>query len=111
MGKSTDAEACPGADPGVCARNREGIACGACRQGYFLDFNRACIECQSIHTSRVLFPILPVLLGPPLVLLVAWRSQDDVAQWASPANSCSAALYIWLCYVQTLASIAAGSLK
>lgn len=99
-----NAPTCPGGGINSCSNNMRGPACGSCIPGYYRKDDQ-CWQCDSVMKSRFLFPALPLLVGP-LVLVVLYRfSQDPVEKWGSPMNSLSCILYLSLVFVQVLGTI------
>jgi hypothetical protein len=82
---------CPGGLPNSCGPDLSNIACGVCAPGFHRGVTQ-CIECSSVETSRLLFPILPLVLGPSLVFFAYVKMQDPIAQWGSAMNGVMFAL-------------------
>eukprot|EP00927_Polykrikos_kofoidii_P005388 TRINITY_DN12133_c0_g1_i5.p1 TRINITY_DN12133_c0_g1~~TRINITY_DN12133_c0_g1_i5.p1 ORF type:complete len:1314 (-),score=134.90 TRINITY_DN12133_c0_g1_i5:23-3964(-) len=90
-----DVGRCPGGIPGVCgARLRlDLISCARCEQGWFWS-GRECSQCSSVDQSGLLFPWLPLLLGPGIISLLYFRFFDDVEKWGSWQNGVSSLAFI-----------------
>lgn len=105
-----DENACPGGLPGSCGPLMSGIACAVCENEYFLDEGQ-CVPCNSIETSKVLFPVMPVVFGPLVVILMYNKMQDPVEKWGSGRNGVGVALYLLINHYQVLALIRSCNLK
>jgi len=97
---------CPGGDPGSCGAWRSGYACGKCDQGYYM-FAYECHPCTDLEMGSFLFPVLPLLLLPAVVLFVQARMQEPMRAWImdSPKNRALSLIPHLLVIMQTLGLI------
>jgi len=95
-------KACPGGTPEKCGPHRVGLACGACDSMYYMA-DGECHVCGNFEKSRFLFPILPVLIGPILVVILYRSGQKDVETWQEPKEGIRMVLILCLAFSQTLA--------
>lgn len=97
---------CPGGDPGTCAGDREGFACGRCKKGYY-NFGGRCNQCNSIELTTVLFPILPFVVGPLATVFLYTRllGPADIRKLDSPKMRSVTLAFFILLHFQTLGII------
>ena len=105
--KSSDR--CPGGPPGTCGPNllTDVGSCAHCEEKWFWDGEK-CAECTDFEASSVLFPIIPLILGPMVVCFIYRLFRDDPEKWGSWQNGGAAIVFILLNHFQitTLASSA-----
>jgi len=74
---------CPGGAPTDCPGSTDGIMCAACKPGFFSSGDR-CVACSDVETSKMLFPVLPCILGPLLILALYAVGRTPVSRWSAP---------------------------
>jgi ABC-type nitrate/sulfonate/bicarbonate transport system substrate-binding protein len=104
--------ACPGGDPESCSENRVDTACALCSDGYFSSQDGSCTKCGDVELSGVLYPWLPLMLGPVLVFGLYRISRDmpEVA-WAKWTTALNCVLFLTLLHYQTVGLILGMGLK
>jgi hypothetical protein len=77
-------ERCPvERSPGECGPKLQGRACAHCLAGYEFD-GKDCVECETAGDAGVIvFPVLPILLGPIVVCGLYRVSGDGYEKWGS----------------------------
>merc|ERR1712176_1359751 len=77
---------CPGGYPGeACAGALDGRACAHCPGGSIW-VGDECAECAPYERAKILFPIIPLLLGPCIVVVLYKMFGDTYRRWGSPQN-------------------------
>jgi hypothetical protein len=84
MFKCGNLERCPaGRSPGECGPQLTSRACAHCTDGYKFD-GKACVECDTKGAAGTLvFPVLPILLGPVIVCMLYKVSGDQYEKWGT----------------------------
>jgi len=113
--RCASAERCPGGNPGeACGPNiKDGSdddrACSECLTGWAWD-GKKCIECQDVEKTALLYPALPILLVPVIVLILYKLFGDGYAKWGSPQNGCASLGFICLNHYQIITIIRGANL-
>jgi len=96
-----DEARCPGGPPGTCGPNLQVdvISCAHCKDEWFWD-GVGCAQCSAFELSSVLFPTLPLLLGPVVIALLYYSFRDDVGRWSSWSNGLASVGFISLNHYQ-----------
>merc|ERR1712048_1361968 len=92
---------CPGGAPETCAAGMEDQTCVRCPQDFHYD-GEECVECTSIETSQILFPVLPIIMGPLLVSIMYKVFGDPIEKWASWQNTNACIVFVILNHYQML---------
>ena len=100
-----DEQSCPGGDSEMCGAHMEGIACGTCVKGFYSGQQGLCNECSDVEKSKILFPVLPLIIGPVVCYFMHRFSRDPVEMWLSPQNGMMTTMYVLLVYLQTLGAV------
>jgi hypothetical protein len=100
---------CPGGQPGTCAVDMVGQACAHCKDGYQWSGSR-CQRCNSVELSKILFPILPAVALPILLLCMYVFFRDTVTKWGSWQNGCAAVGFVLLNHYQILSLLSSGNI-
>jgi hypothetical protein len=103
-------EVCPGGMPGDCPANLEGMMCSQCAPGWRRTGD-ACQRCTDIETSKLLFPVLPLLFGPIIVALLYSRNRDKVEEWGTWNNGIAALFLLLLNHYQMVGLIQGTKLQ
>jgi len=103
--KCTDPVMCPGIAPGSCGAHMSGIVCGVCDEKHYRAEDESCQQCSSVEKSTLLFPIIPLIIGPAVCIMLYKYGRDEVDAWGSPANGIMSIGFLTLLYVQMLAAI------
>jgi len=102
-----NSERCRGGEPGVCAdglAHMTGIACGVCEEKYFPN-SESCQKCNGIEESGILYPTMPIILGPVIIALMHWRMRDPVDRWGSWRNVLGSLGFLTLNHYQVVGLI------
>jgi len=101
--------ACPGGRPETCSAHARKLACGECDEGWVHTSKGECARCQDIFKTALLYPVLPLMFGPPVIYAMYRHSQDDVERWGQPLNGMASMFYLFLVTTQTVgASLMVG---
>lgn len=97
-------EACIGGMPESCAPNHGGLTCSICDEGFALSSDKTCTACGAATKGGFLYPVLPLVIGPPVILAVYKFSQDDVEKWGLPRNGLASMAFLIFINIQTIGS-------
>eukprot|EP00420_Gonyaulax_spinifera_P018252 CAMPEP_0197897074 /NCGR_PEP_ID=MMETSP1439-20131203/41586_1 /TAXON_ID=66791 /ORGANISM="Gonyaulax spinifera, Strain CCMP409" /LENGTH=1155 /DNA_ID=CAMNT_0043517679 /DNA_START=115 /DNA_END=3582 /DNA_ORIENTATION=+ len=72
---------CVGGQPGsACGQDLEGMACAQCKDGFAWN-GRSCAECPGAESSTFVYPALPFILCPAMILILYMLFGDDYSKW------------------------------
>jgi len=92
---------CPGGAPETCKKHRTGLVCGVCAKTH-VDISGACLRCALWEKNMIVFPMVPVILAPLVILYMHSSSSSEVSAWGNPKNAIMTVSSLLLIYVQTL---------
>jgi len=98
--KCLNVEYCPGGIE-ACAQNLEGLVCGRCTKGFFKT-KTGCSQCTAVEESGGIFPTLPILLAPPIIVFLYRGSRSPIDAWDSFGNGVNSIFTVAIMYAQTL---------
>lgn len=101
---------CPGGDPGQCGDSLEKASCSHCREGWRWLGNR-CAECTSFEQTQILFPIVPLIAGPLIIIFMYRVFGDQLIKWNSWQNGCTATLFVTLNHYQVISLLVASKFE
>jgi hypothetical protein len=100
---------CPGGAPESCGHGLLGRACETCEDGFHFD-GTGCSACTSVETSQVLFPVLPVLILPIVILVMYWTGGSPVSTWNDWKKTCACVAFICLNHYQVVDLLRRGNI-
>lgn len=101
---------CPGGPPGAsCGKGLHGRACAACEQGWVWT-GETCEECAGIEKTPILFPVLPLLLLPVIIVVMYKMFGDTYPKWGTWQNGISSGVFILLNHYQTTSIVKGANL-
>jgi len=78
---------CPGGPPETCRNEYHAdFVCARCVDGYLLNLGGECRQCSNVEASQILFPTLPLLVGPLCVSVLYLTMRAPVEKWTSDRN-------------------------
>lgn len=104
--KCASAARCPGGGnwENVCGEGAVGRSCAHCAEDWAPDGKR-CKRCKNIEVSGFIFPGLPIIFCPIVVVLLYFLFRDMPSKWGTWKNGLSAMIYLVLSYYQMAAMI------
>eukprot|EP00928_Gymnodinium_smaydae_P013401 TRINITY_DN14889_c0_g2_i3.p1 TRINITY_DN14889_c0_g2~~TRINITY_DN14889_c0_g2_i3.p1 ORF type:complete len:1298 (-),score=116.22 TRINITY_DN14889_c0_g2_i3:548-4441(-) len=103
-------EQCPGGAPDTCGTNLVGPSCTHCIDTWYWT-GTECARCTNAEMSKVVFPVLPLVLLPVIVLIMYKLFGDTFERWGSWQNCCAALLFVLLNHYQTLFLMRTSKMK
>eukprot|EP00445_Apocalathium_hangoei_P030249 CAMPEP_0203936032 /NCGR_PEP_ID=MMETSP0359-20131031/73670_1 /ASSEMBLY_ACC=CAM_ASM_000338 /TAXON_ID=268821 /ORGANISM="Scrippsiella Hangoei, Strain SHTV-5" /LENGTH=1188 /DNA_ID=CAMNT_0050865947 /DNA_START=115 /DNA_END=3681 /DNA_ORIENTATION=- len=93
-------ELCPGGEPGkACGPHLVDRACADCELGFIM-VGHGCVACTPFERSAILFPIIPLTVGPAIVVGMYMTSRQDVQYWKHWRNGISGVGFVVLNHYQ-----------
>jgi len=103
-------DVCPGGGFQKCRPNVEGRACGRCSKGCF-PTEDGCRRCTGLEESGGIFPTLPVLLAPPLIVILYRGGLGTIERWGSVQNCFNSLMTCAIMYAQSVALAASCGVR